>query len=209
VERSIVGPFSAKHLIALGTSVAAIAVVLVIATTPLGGQAATPFPTPGSSFYVIGSPTVGLDVGDRAPELSGTVDGQTIQLTDLDGRPITLASLRGRPVWINFWASWCPPCQAETPILRTVFETHEHQGLEIIGVSVQETSVDDVRRYAETYELGYPIGFDATSAVFKTYRAFGLPTQVFIDREGIVRAVVNGPVTELEAERILAPLLAE
>lgn len=120
------------------------------------------------------------------------VDGQTVGLADLDGDPIRLSDLRGRPVWINFWASWCPPCQEETPILREVFETHREQGLAVVAISVQEASVEDVRAYAETYELDYTIGFDATSAIFKTYQAYALPTQIFLDADGVVRAVVIG-----------------
>ncbi|MBA2489907.1 MAG: TlpA family protein disulfide reductase, partial [Chloroflexi bacterium] len=72
----------------------------------------------------------------------------------------------------------------------------------------QETSPDDVRAYAETYGLEYTIGFDASSAVFHTYRAYGLPTQLFVDRDGVIRQVIRGPLTVLDVERILAPLLA-
>ena len=77
--------------------------------------------------------------------------------------------LRGKVVWINFWASWCPPCQQETPILRELDERYADQGLEIIGISVQETSADDVTAYAERYELDYTIGFDASGHVFREY----------------------------------------
>lgn len=147
-------------------------------------------------------------MGDIAPELAGAVDGQVVGLTDLGGIPITLESLRGKVVWIDFWASWCPPCQAETPVLREVHETHLGQEFTIVAISVQETSPDDVRAYAETYGLEYTIGFDASSGVFRTYRAYGLPTQIFLDRDGVIRQVIKGPLTVLEAERILAPLLA-
>ncbi|MEZ4596460.1 MAG: TlpA disulfide reductase family protein [Chloroflexota bacterium] len=44
-------------------------------------------------------------------------------LVDLDGSPVRLADLRGHPVWVNFWASWCPPCQQETPVLRALYQT--------------------------------------------------------------------------------------
>jgi peroxiredoxin len=73
---------------------------------------------------------------------------------------------------------------------------------------VQESSPEDIRRYAETYDLDFTIGFDATSAIFRTYQAYGLPTQLFLDRDGVIRTVVRGPLSEIEAERILAPLLA-
>jgi hypothetical protein len=80
--------------------------------------------------------------------------------------------------------------------------------LALIVISVQETTPEDVRRYVETYELDYTVGFDATSAIFATYQAYGLPTQLFLDRDGVIRTVVRGPLSEIEAERILAPLLA-
>jgi thiol-disulfide isomerase/thioredoxin len=157
----------------------------------------------------VGEPVEGLRVGDLAPELTGVVNGETVQLTDLNGNPIRLADLRGRPVWINFWATWCPPCQEETPVLRDLYAEHADEGLALIAVSVQETTVEDVRDYVNRYSLGYTVGFDATSAVFHTYRAFGLPTQFFLDRNGVIRQVVLGPVTRDQAESILAPLLAE
>jgi thiol-disulfide isomerase/thioredoxin len=130
-------------------------------------------------------------------------------LTDLDGNPIRLADLKGRPVWINFWASWCPPCQAETPVLRDVYNAHAADGLALVAISVQETSPDDVRAYVQRYGLPFTVGFDATSAIFHTYHAFGLPTQLFLDRDGVIRNVVLGPVNRPQVEQILAPLLSE
>jgi peroxiredoxin len=88
-----------------------------------------------------------------------------------------------------------------------VFERHKAEGLALVAIAVQETTPEDVRAYAQTYGLNYTIGFDASSAVFHRYRVFGLPTQFFIDREGIVRTVLLGPVDVTLAERNLAPIL--
>ncbi len=209
LSRPLIGPFSGRHLLTLLGTVVVVGLLLAVVTSPVTRPVDPTLPQPGSGFVQVGEPTEGLQVGSRAPELTGTVDGQLVTLTDLDGQPISLADLRGRPVWINFWATWCPPCQEETPVLRKVYETHEDQGLALVAISVQEASPEDVRRYVATYELGYTVGFDATSAIFRTYQAYGLPTQLFLDREGIIRSVVRGPLSEIEAERILAPLLAE
>jgi hypothetical protein len=78
----------------------------------------------------------------------------------------------------------------------------------MIAVSVQETTATDVAAWAQTYDLSYPIGFDATSAVFHTYQGFGLPTHVFIDAEGIIREVRHGPLDREQAAAIVEPLLA-
>lgn len=94
-------------------------------------------------------------------------------------------------------------------MLRDVYRAHRGEGLELIAVSVQETTPDDIAAYAETYSLPYRIGFDASSAVFRAYGGFGLPTHVFLDRDGVIRTVHYGPLGREQAETILAPLLAE
>ena len=206
-RKPLVGPFSALQVASLMVAIAATLAILAVINTPIAAAPQPSNPAPGASFVPMGAPVEGLHVGDLAPEFTGTDNGQTIQLNDLDGNPIRLADLRGRPVWISFWASWCPPCQAETPILRDVFNEHAAQGLALVAISVQETSADDVRAYVQKYGLNYTVGFDATSAIFHTYHAYGLPTQLFLDRNGVIRDVVLGPVSETQVEQILAPLI--
>jgi cytochrome c biogenesis protein CcmG, thiol:disulfide interchange protein DsbE len=206
-RRPLIGPFTVGQFLAVVASIAVAAVALVVLTSPLTVPQPTP-PRPGSSFVAVGSAEPGLRVGDLAPEFSGTTpSGETVQLTDLNGNPVRLADLRGRPVWINFWATWCPPCQEETPILRDVYQAYSDDGLALVAISVQETTADDVRAYVNRYSLGYTVGFDATSAIFHTYHAFGLPTQLFLDRDGIIRKVVLGPITRGDAEATVAGLL--
>jgi cytochrome c biogenesis protein CcmG/thiol:disulfide interchange protein DsbE len=207
-SRQVVGPFTLRHIAVLGATLLAVATALILVTLPITGPAASPPPVPGASFFVISAPTVGLSIGQKAPEFSGVIDGQTVFLSDLSGNPVRLADLHGHPVWISFWASWCPPCQAETPVLRDLYTEHKPAGLAMVAISVQETTADDVRAYAQKYGLDFTIGFDATSAVFKTYQAYGLPTHFFLDGDGIIRAIHLGPLTTAEGEAILAPLLA-
>jgi peroxiredoxin len=207
LQRQVIGPFTLRHLVVLLGVLVAAAVALVLLTTPL--RAPRPVAqAPGSDFYQTGDPTAGLAVGQPAPELEGFVDGQTVSLTDLDGQPVTLAALHGRPVWLNFFATWCPPCQEETPVLRDMYETYRDQGLQLVAISVQETTPQDVADWAATYSLPFPIGFDATGAVFETYLGYGLPTQVFIDADGIIRELRYGPLDRDTAASIIEPLLA-
>lgn len=198
-RRGVVGPFTARQLVTALAVVAVAAVALVVLTRPIGSPQAGGAPTalPGATPYVVGTPTTGITAGQQAPELAWTGDdGSPVQLTDLDGNPVRLADLRGKLVWLNFWATWCPPCQGETPVLRDMDEAYRDRGLEIVAVAVQETSPDNVRDYAERYELDYTIAFDASADVFDLYRVFALPTQVFIGPDGRVLQVVNGPVTD-------------
>ncbi len=206
-RKPLVGPFSLLQLVSVVVAVLLTAGILALINQPIASTAVQPsLPAPGASFVAVGEPVEGLRIGDVAPDFTGTVDGKEIQLTDLDGNPIRMADLRGHPVWINFWASWCPPCQAETPTLRDVYNAHSADGLKLVAISVQETTPDDVRAYVQRYSLPFTVGFDATSAIFHTYHAYGLPTQLFLDRDGVIRNVVLGPVNRAQAEAYLAPL---
>ncbi len=207
-RRGLIGPFGGRQLgIALGVVVLA-ALVLVAVTRPLGSTGGGPnLPVPGATQYAIAPPTEGLAVGQQAPEFAVDLpDGTRFQLTDLDGEPVRLADLRGRAVWITFWASWCPPCQQETPVIRELAEEYRERGLEVVAVQVQET-VDDGRRYAERYGLRYTIGSDVSGHVFRAYRVFGLPTQFFLDGDGVIRAVVPAPMTLEQARGYVESVL--
>ena len=205
VRRRGVGPFSLRQvtlaiLIVMGT-----AIVLTLATVPLGSTEPG-LPVPDPSAFLIGQPIPGLDIGNLAPELEGDGPNGRVQLTDLNGNPIRLADLRGKAVWINFWASWCPPCQFETPIVRAIDAKYRDRGLVIVAVQVQQT-VEAGRDYARRYGLDYTIGADVTGAVFHTYHVFALPTQFFIDSNGVLRQIVNGPLSETRASQLIESIL--
>lgn len=201
------GPFTLRHLVALALLMVVASVVLALLTVPISQPQPLPA-SPGSGFYQTGERTTGLAVGQLAPELAGDVDGETQPLRDLEGEVVSLEALRGSPVWLNFFATWCPPCQEETPVLRDAYRAYEDDGLALVAISVQETTAEDVAAYAERYSLPYIIGFDATGAVFETYRGYGLPTHIFIDAEGVIANVRYGPVDREAAAALIEPLLS-
>ncbi|MGH2512087.1 MAG: TlpA family protein disulfide reductase [Candidatus Limnocylindrales bacterium] len=207
-KRGVIGPFSARQVVALVLVVVVAAVVLAAVTTPLGAIDPPAQLNPVATAYLIGTPTVGLRPGSLAPELAGrSANGTAWQLLDVTGKPVRLAALRGHAVWINFWASWCGPCQQETPILRAMDQAFRSRGLDMIGISVQEVDYADVAAYAQRYELGYTIAADLTGDALRLYGAYALPTQVFIDPNGVVRAVVNGPLTQAQATTYVEAIL--
>ena len=204
-RRRGVGPFSLRQVTFAILEMMGAAIIGTLATRPLGSLQPG-LPVPGPSAYLIGSAIPGLRPGDLAPELS--VDGSTgkVQLQDLDGKPIRLADLRGKAVWINFWASWCPPCQYETPTIRAIDQRYRDRGLVIIAIQVQQT-VDDGKAYAARYGLEYRIGADVTGAIFHAYKVFALPTQFFIDTNGVIVQVINGPLDEARAAQLIESIL--
>jgi peroxiredoxin len=208
-RHGLVGPFSGRQLALAAVSVVAVAVGLYVATRPLGSTGPIAPNDPRATPYILGpAPSDGLRPGALAPELTvARGDGTTFQLMDLDGRPVLLADLRGKAVWINFWASWCPPCQAETPVLRDLAERYADRGLVVVGISVQETNQADVRAYAERYQLGYTVAPDFSGDIFRLYRLYALPTQFFVGPDGVIRSVVLGKLTEAGATAQIEAIL--
>jgi len=204
-RRRGVGPFSLRQVTIAILVVMGTALVLTLATVPLGSTRPGP-PVPEPSAFLIGSPIPGLSVGNLAPELEGDSPKGHVGLTDLNGTPIRLADLRGKAVWINYWASWCPPCQFETPTVRAMDAKYRDRGLVIVAVQVQQT-VEAGRDYANRYGLTYAIGADVTGAIFHTYHVFALPTQFFVDPNGVLRQVVNGPLSEERASQLIESIL--
>ena len=201
-RHGLIGPFSGRQLL-IGLVVVLVSVVVLIGiTTPLGATANGPNAVdPKATAFLLGSPPPeGLKVGSTAPEFAVTgADGTTYQLNDLNGNPIRLADLRGKAVWVNFWTTWCAPCQSEVPVLRDMSEKYKDQGLVLVAISVQETSPADVAAYAQRYELGYTIGFDGSGKIFDAYKGYAIPTQLFIDPNGVIRSIVGGPLDDAGA----------
>ena len=207
-RHGLIGPFSGRQVAAVFVAIVAVGLGVLLATRPLGTVGGPGPRDPQATAYLIGPAVEGLRPGDLAPELSVTrTDGSTFQLTDLDGRPIRLADIRGQGVWVNFWASWCPPCQAETPVLRDTYEAYRDRGLALVAIAVQETSVEDIRAYADRYELSYTIGWDVNADVFHRYRVYALPTQFFIGPDGVIRSVVQGPLDAAGARALVEAIL--
>jgi peroxiredoxin len=209
-RHGFIGPFGARQIVMGLLLVAAVVVALVAVTAPLGSTNAVSRPNPRPTPFLIGPAAQGLNIGDAAPDFAvQRADGTAFALTDLDGHPISLASLRGKAVWVNFWASWCPPCQAETPVLRETAAAYRDRGLVVVGISVQESSAEDVRAYALKYGLGYTVAADLSGDIFHLYRVYALPTQFFIDPNGRIAAIVQGPLDAVgaaaEVEAILPP----
>jgi thiol-disulfide isomerase/thioredoxin len=125
-------------------------------------------------------------------------------LSSLSDQSHSLAEHLGTAVILNFWTTWCPPCRLEMPALQQLFESYREKGLVILGINL--TEIDDlelVEPYRQELGLTFPILLDVESVVSEgPYNILGLPTSVFIDRQGIVREVYIGalPLPELESK---------
>ncbi len=106
-------------------------------------------------------------------------------LTTFKGTTISLADLRGKPVVINFWASWCPPCRVEAPLIERAWRMYKNRGLIFIGVNIQDRK-EDALSYIREFDITYPNGPDPTGEISINYGVSGLPVTFFISRDGEV-----------------------
>lgn len=104
-------------------------------------------------------------------------------LTLFDGRTLRLADLRGKVVFLNFWASWCPPCRAEAPELEATWRLLREQGVVFLGVNTQDEE-PRARAFLEEFGISYPNGRDAGGRIAIDYGVWGLPEAYVIDAEG-------------------------
>jgi len=140
---------------------------------------------------------------------SGSAPGQLafdFALDDVNGRPVRLSDLRGRPVIINFWASWCPPCRQEMPALQAAYQRYREQGVIVLGVDLRE-SAGQVSQFASQFGVTYPLLLDHDGTVSERYQVRGIPTTLFLDAEGLIRARHVGPLTEDKIAEYVTPLL--
>ena len=138
-------------------------------------------------------------IGKPAPDFT---------LTMTDGSKVQLSSFIGKPVWINFWASWCPPCRAENPDIQDVYnEHHESDGLVFLAPALGE-GVDSVTSYMDRADLHYPVGVDSDTQIAANYRVLGIPTHIFVDRDGIIRDMRIGAMSKKTMEKMVTEITA-
>jgi cytochrome c biogenesis protein CcmG, thiol:disulfide interchange protein DsbE len=182
----------ARELGALRALLWALVAVMTVAWLFLGGGLdairGTIWPAP---------PTTAPEVGRPAPALALPLAG---------GGEVDLAQHRGKVVLVNFWATWCTPCRAEMPAIERTYQAHRERGLEVIAVDVQERDAD-VLAFLREVEVSFPSAVDRVGDVVRRYRANALPTTFLVDRQGVIRDVHVGPLTDQMLEQRLAPLL--
>jgi peroxiredoxin len=104
-------------------------------------------------------------------------------LSDLSGKKVSLSSFKGKLVFLNFWATWCPPCRGEMPSMERLYQKLKGQGLAILAVDLQEDA-KSVQKFVAEHKLTFPILLDTDGKVGATYGARSIPTTYIIGRDG-------------------------
>jgi cytochrome c biogenesis protein CcmG/thiol:disulfide interchange protein DsbE len=128
-------------------------------------------------------------VGDRVPDFT---------LTTFEGQQINLADLKGKVVLINFWASWCKPCEAEAADLEAAWRYYQPRG-DVVFLGVDWTDTDTAaKEYLEKFDITYPNGPDLGTRISQAFRTTGVPETYIVDRDGTLAYVKISPFESLE-----------
>ena len=119
------------------------------------------------------------------------IKAQNFVLKDLNGNLVRLDDFRGTVVFLNFWATWCPPCRVEMPSMEKLYKEFKNKKFIILAVDMQEDS-ETVRKFKEKFKLSFPILLDEDGVVASFYGVSGIPATYFIDRAGYLYAAAMG-----------------
>jgi cytochrome c biogenesis protein CcmG/thiol:disulfide interchange protein DsbE len=139
-------------------------------------------------------------VGKQAPDFT---------LPTLDGIEVSLSQFHGQPVLINFWATWCLPCREEMPELVRSYEAHKSEGLMILGLNLTYSdTLPGVQEFVNEFHLTFPVLLDKDGKVAeRLYPLPGVPTSIFINRDGTIERVQVGLMSGKQIDKFVAEIL--
>lgn len=166
--------------------------------TPLVLMPAQPTIAPSSPTPSVSAPSTPTPSPDHAaPDFT---------LPDLDGQPVSLSQFRGQVVVLNFWASWCPVCRAETRDVADFAREYRSRSVVVLGVNLREDA-QTVRAFAQANDMAFPILLDSTGEVAARYQVVGIPTTIIVDAAGNIQRRRVGALTQAQLAEYVADWL--
>lgn len=176
-------------ILSIALPVAAVVALLVWGTFRTGGRQ--------------GRPGINDRFGEVSVQARAAAD---FELETFTGGKVRLSDLRGKIVMIDFWASWCPPCRKEAPVLASVYRAFRDRPVEFVGVDIWDTE-EGARRYIRDFGIEFPSGLDKNGRIAVDYGIRGIPEKFIVDQDGIVRRKFIGPMDRAKLEQALLQYL--
>jgi peroxiredoxin len=121
-------------------------------------------------------------------------------LSSLRGDSVRLSDFRGKVVFLNIWATWCPPCREEIPFMEALYRRLKGRSFEMLAVSVDRDGEKAVRPFAKKYGLTFPVLLDPDNKTYRLYGLTGVPETFIVDKNGVVIHKIIGPQDWMKKE---------
>jgi cytochrome c biogenesis protein CcmG, thiol:disulfide interchange protein DsbE len=144
--------------------------------------------------------------GDEASAVKGAAAKLDLTVKDMNGASVRLADYKGKIIVLNFWATWCGPCQAEIPELVRTSAEYKDKGVVVLGISIDDTA-ETLRAYAPQKKMNYPVLLMQDDVDQAYGPIFGVPVTFFIGRDGTINRKHFGPVTKEQVDQEIKALL--
>jgi peroxiredoxin len=165
----------------------------------------------GACLALVIVPGIALACGSAAQSTYPQAPDFTV--TDLNGKTISLSQCKGKVLFLNFWASWCPPCRTEIPDFVDVYAKYKSRGLEIVGISLDTKDKAAIVEFVQKFKVNYPIVLESKAQTEKLLDDFKpgqfIPTTFIIDKQGRIRDKVVRSMDKEEMVRYFERLAAE
>jgi peroxiredoxin len=141
-----------------------------------------------------------------SPRIGSTLGNFALQ--DINGKTVHLSDYTGKAVLINAWATWCPPCKAEMPLLNQYYQSHAQQGFMLLAINAGDT-LAEAASFANQNGLAFPVLLDPGTQVLDQMGIRDFPTSILIGKDGKVKTIHIGMFTQESIEAELTPLLGQ
>jgi peroxiredoxin len=168
----------------------------------------------GIGLIAIGIVTAGMLSTGQSDKVTSVVPvavkfpAPELTLNNLQGEKVSISDYQDKILLINNWATWCPPCRAEMPILSKYYQDHSEHGFILIAIEAGEP-VDEVAKFVEEFNLSFPILVDPDNQALAAFKNDSLPSSYVIDHEGNVVYAWTGPISQAMLEKYITPLLEQ
>jgi len=135
----------------------------------------------------------GKDSFFKKPPLKLGVPAPDFTFPGLDGKMVSLTDYKGKVVFLNIWATWCPPCREEMPSMEKLYKELKGEDFEILAVSIDASGAKAVAPFMNEYRLSFPALLDPEGTIQQLYRTRGIPESFIIDKKGVLAKKIIGP----------------